>query len=56
MPPAPDSENNAVIEFHAATVAVKENIGKFAVSLWRHGNLEHQVRVRCVENLEYHNN
>ncbi|XP_073997281.1 sodium/calcium exchanger Calx-like isoform X2 [Rhodnius prolixus] len=46
VPPAPDSENNAVIEFHAATVAVKENIGKFAVSLWRHGNLEHQVRVR----------
>ncbi|KAK9503028.1 hypothetical protein O3M35_011682 [Rhynocoris fuscipes] len=46
VPPKPDDENNAVIEFHAATVAVKENIGKFAVTIWRHGNLEHQARVR----------
>lgn len=46
VPAAPDTEKNAVVEFHAATVAVKEKIGKFAVTIWRHGNLEPQVRVR----------
>lgn len=46
MPPAPDTEKNAVIEFHAATVAVREKIGKFSVTIWRHGNLEPTVRVR----------
>ncbi|XP_014250861.1 sodium/calcium exchanger 2-like isoform X2 [Cimex lectularius] len=46
VPPPPDMVNNAVIEFHAATVAVKENIGKFGITIWRHGNLNEQVRVR----------
>lgn len=46
VPPPPDTDKNAVVEFHAATVAVKEKIGKFAVTIWRHGNLEPQVRVR----------
>lgn len=46
VPPAPDTDKNAVVEFHAATVAVKEKIGKFAVTIWRHGNLDPQVRVR----------
>ncbi|XP_054286263.1 sodium/calcium exchanger 2-like isoform X1 [Macrosteles quadrilineatus] len=45
-PPPPDTDKNAIVEFHAATVAVKEKIGKFAVTIWRHGNLEPQVRVR----------
>lgn len=45
-PPTPDMVNNAVIEFHAATIAVKENIGKFAVTIWRHGNVDIQARVR----------
>lgn len=46
VPKTPDTDKNAVVEFHAATVAVKEKIGKFAVTIWRHGNLEPQVRVR----------
>ncbi|KAL1129071.1 hypothetical protein AAG570_013603 [Ranatra chinensis] len=46
VPPPPDTKSNAVVEFHSATVAVKENIGKFRVTLWRHGNLEPEVRVR----------
>uniref|UniRef100_A0A1B6E8E5 Calx-beta domain-containing protein n=1 Tax=Clastoptera arizonana TaxID=38151 RepID=A0A1B6E8E5_9HEMI len=41
-----DPESNAIIEFHAATVAVKENTGKFSITVWRHGNLERQARVR----------
>ncbi|XP_046660345.1 sodium/calcium exchanger 3-like isoform X1 [Homalodisca vitripennis] len=45
-PQVPDTDKNAVVEFHAATVAVKEKIGKFAVTIWRHGNLEPQIRVR----------
>lgn len=50
-PPLPDLDTHSVIEFHAATVAVRENIGKFNVTLWRHGNLEPQVRVR-VETID----
>lgn len=46
MPSPPDTKKNAVIEFHAATVAVREKIGKFSVTVWRHGNLEPTVRVR----------
>ena len=46
--PAPDMQKTSVIEFHAATIAVKENIGKFTVTIWRHGNTENQVRVRFV--------
>lgn len=45
---APDMQKNAVIEFNSATIAVKENIGKFAVTIWRHGNTENQVKVRLV--------
>ncbi|XP_066905580.1 sodium/calcium exchanger 1 isoform X1 [Halyomorpha halys] len=46
--PAPDMQKNAVIEFNSATIAVKENIGKFAVTIWRHGNTENQVKVRVM--------
>ncbi|KAE9524627.1 hypothetical protein AGLY_014677 [Aphis glycines] len=36
----------AVLEFHAPTIAVKENIGKFPVTIWRHGNLNTKAIVR----------
>jgi len=36
----------AVLEFHAPTIAVKENIGKFPVTIWRHGNLNTKAVVR----------
>jgi len=36
----------AVLEFHAPTIAVKENIGKFPVTIWRHGNLNTKATVR----------
>uniref|UniRef100_A0A0K8SFP5 Calx-beta domain-containing protein n=3 Tax=Lygus hesperus TaxID=30085 RepID=A0A0K8SFP5_LYGHE len=45
-PVAPDFEKNAVVEFHSAVVAVKENVGRFPVTVWRHGNVDNQVRVR----------
>lgn len=43
-------DTHAVIEFHAATCAVRENIGSFNVTVWRHGNLEPVVKVRYVLN------
>ncbi|XP_075224296.1 sodium/calcium exchanger Calx-like isoform X1 [Lycorma delicatula] len=46
LPEAPDTEKNAVVEFHAATVAIREKVGKFSITVWRHGNLEPQARVR----------
>lgn len=51
IPAVPDTEKNAVIEFHAATVAVREKVGKFSITVWRHGNLEPQARVR-VETID----
>ncbi|XP_039284888.1 sodium/calcium exchanger 2 isoform X1 [Nilaparvata lugens] len=51
VPSGPDTDKNAVIEFHAATVAVRETIGKFSVTVWRHGNLQPQARVR-VESID----
>ena len=42
----PDSRSNAIVEFHTATVAVRESIGKFHVNVWRHGNLEETVKVK----------
>lgn len=53
IPPTPDTENNAVIEFHAATVAVREKVGKFSITVWRHGNLEPQARVRYCMTLYF---
>lgn len=46
--PVPEnvSDTYACIEFHAATVAVRENIGSFNVTIWRHGNLEPTIKVR----------
>jgi len=42
-----DEENKyAIVEFHSPTVAVKENIGKFPVTIWRHGNLNTKATVR----------
>ncbi|XP_052131928.1 sodium/calcium exchanger 1-like [Frankliniella occidentalis] len=46
----PDS-TNAIVEFHTATVAVRESIGKFHVNVWRHGNLEGTVKVK-VESID----
>lgn len=47
----PDSATSAIVEFHAATVAVRESIGKFHVNVWRHGNLEGTVKVK-VESID----
>ncbi|KAK6626785.1 hypothetical protein RUM44_009262 [Polyplax serrata] len=44
-------ETHAVIEFHAATCAVHENIGSFYVTIWRHGNVDPIVKVR-VESVD----
>lgn len=41
-----DMEKNAVVEFHSPTVAVRESIGRFPVTIWRHGNVVNQVSVR----------
>lgn len=41
-----ETERQAVVEFHAPTIAVKENIGKFPVYIWRHGNLNTKAIVR----------
>lgn len=43
-----NAEDNkySVVEFHSPTIAVKENIGKFPVTLWRHGNLDCKAIVR----------
>lgn len=41
-----DAEKQAIVEFHAPTIAIKENIGKFPVSIWRHGNLNTKATVR----------
>ncbi|XP_017300244.1 uncharacterized protein LOC103510842 [Diaphorina citri] len=38
--------NYAIIEFHAVTVAVREDIGSFKVGILRHGNLQNIARVR----------
>lgn len=48
--PAPENkiESHAVVEFHAATCAVRESIGTFPVTIWRHGNLDPTVKVRYV--------
>lgn len=45
-------ETHAVVEFHAATCAVLENIGSFYVNVWRHGNLKPTVKVRYKELLQ----
>lgn len=43
-----ESEDLSVIEFHCPTVAVKENIGNFFVTIWRFGNLQTEAKVRSV--------
>ncbi|KAL0275303.1 UNVERIFIED_CONTAM: hypothetical protein PYX00_003196 [Menopon gallinae] len=40
------TETHAIIEFNAATCAVIENIGTFKVTIWRHGNVEREAKVR----------
>lgn len=42
---------NAIIDFHASSCAVMENIGTFTVEVLRSGRLDHQVCVR-VETIE----
>lgn len=39
-------QRNAIIEFHAATCAVVENIGKFPVTIKRHGHMGNMATVR----------
>lgn len=39
-------ETHAVVEFHSATCAVRENVGSFPVTIWRHGNLDPVVKIR----------
>lgn len=41
-----EENKHAVVEFHAPTIAVRENIGKFPVTIWRHGNLNTEATVR----------
>lgn len=41
-----ENKKYAVVEFHAPTIAVKENVGKFPVTIWRHGNLNTKATVR----------
>uniref|UniRef100_A0A8D8M8W6 Sodium/calcium exchanger 3 n=1 Tax=Cacopsylla melanoneura TaxID=428564 RepID=A0A8D8M8W6_9HEMI len=43
--------NHAIIEFHAVTVAVREDIGSFKIGIIRHGNLNNVARVR-VESID----
>lgn len=43
--------NHAIIEFHAVTIAVREDIGSFKVGIIRHGNLQNVARVR-VESID----
>lgn len=40
------TEHHAIIEFHAVTIAVREDIGSFKVGVLRHGNLQNIARVR----------
>ncbi|XP_047736729.1 sodium/calcium exchanger 3 [Hyalella azteca] len=42
---------NAVIDFHAASCAIVENIGKFEVEVNRKGSMDHTVKVR-VESID----
>ncbi|XP_071540523.1 sodium/calcium exchanger 2-like isoform X3 [Panulirus ornatus] len=42
---------NAIIDFHAATAAVMENIGKFPVAICRSGKLDSRVSIR-VETID----
>ncbi|XP_025412592.1 sodium/calcium exchanger 3 [Sipha flava] len=45
--PFENKENKyAIVEFHTPTVAIRENIGKFPVTIWRHGNLNTKAIVR----------
>lgn len=48
VPEIPDSDDIAVVEFHCPTIAVKENIGQFSVTVWRFGNLQIETKVRFV--------
>lgn len=42
-----NEENKAtIIEFHSPTIAIKEDIGKFPVTIFRHGNLKTKATVR----------
>ena len=43
-----DTSENAVIEFHAATAHVMENVGKFEVTVVRSGLTDTEVRCRSV--------
>lgn len=39
-----------IVEFHSPTIAVREDIGQFPVTVWRHGNLNTRATIRynCV--------
>jgi hypothetical protein len=38
--------DKSIVEFHAASFSVPENIGKFSVNVVRHGKMDNTVRVR----------
>ena len=40
------AQQKAIVEFEAATFSVPENIGKFNVTVVRHGRMDNTVRVR----------
>jgi len=47
--PVPETDlSNAIIEFHATSCAVAENVGKFPITITRHGNVEDSVKIRSV--------
>ncbi|CAG7732673.1 unnamed protein product [Allacma fusca] len=43
---ADHTHEKAIVEFHSASFAVPENIGKFNVTVVRHGRMDNTVRVR----------
>ncbi|XP_059478036.1 sodium/calcium exchanger 2-like isoform X2 [Neocloeon triangulifer] len=50
--PIPETDlSKAIIEFHAATCAVAENIGKFPITIVRHGKMDETVKVR-IESID----
>lgn len=41
-----EEKKYSVVEFHAPTIAVKENVGKFPVTIWRHGKLNTKATIK----------
>lgn len=41
-----DDTKATIVEFHSPTIAVKEDVGKFPVTIWRHGNINTRATIR----------